>query len=339
MRMMHDSALLVANFFVPHGHCYLWKPSLVGLHVVSDALITLAYFLIPLELIYIVKKRKDIPFDWIFMLFGSFIVFCGLTHLVEIWTLWHAVYWFFGGLKGATAFISLCTAWVLLQLIPNILTIPSPDDLKAVNATLTQEVKEREDAENRLNQLNLELEQRVQQKTADLAKNNQELQQSQEQAHRKAQELEITLKKLQNTQTQLIQSEKMSSLGQMVAGIAHEINNPVNFISGNLPVIREYCDDLIKGVKLYQKYYPQPVQEIQTIEQKLDLSSALWPQPGRHLERRLHARRRSDGAHARPISARGSLGAASLFQRRLVLLQMSACLRRPDDRTDGQPPR
>ena len=71
MQMVHG---MFSNYFIPHGHCYLWKPGLVSLHVLSDALIAVAYFLIPLTLIYIVKKRKDVPFDWVFMLFGSFII-------------------------------------------------------------------------------------------------------------------------------------------------------------------------------------------------------------------------------------------------------------------------
>lgn len=84
-------------------------------------------------------------------------------------------------------------------------------------------------------------------------------------------ELEATLQELRQTQVQLIQTEKMSSLGQLVAGIAHEINNPVNFIHGNLPYARQYTQDLLKLVQLYQKYYPSPVPEIQATLQVLDL--------------------------------------------------------------------
>ena len=83
----------------------------------------------------------------------------------------------------------------------------------------------------------------------------------------KTQELEQTVSKLQQAQIQLVHSEKMSSLGQMVAGIAHEINNPVSFIFGNLTYAKEYLDDLFSVIKLYQKYYPQPHPEI---EEKLE---------------------------------------------------------------------
>lgn len=77
-------------------------------------------------------------------------------------------------------------------------------------------------------------------------------------AQAQTQQLEETLRELQRTQTQLIQSEKMSSLGQLVAGVAHEINNPVNFIYGNLSYTSEYTQNLLKMLQLYQKEYPQP---------------------------------------------------------------------------------
>jgi two-component system NtrC family sensor kinase len=86
-----------------------------------------------------------------------------------------------------------------------------------------------------------------------------------------AQQLRLTLKNLQEAQLQLIQSEKMSSLGQLVAGVAHEINNPVNFIHGNLMHVQTYAEDLLKIVELYQKYYPNPVSEIQAEAEAIDL--------------------------------------------------------------------
>ncbi|MEB3219923.1 MAG: PAS domain S-box protein [Nostocales cyanobacterium 94392] len=91
------------------------------------------------------------------------------------------------------------------------------------------------------------------------------------QAEQKAIELEKILQKLQQTQAQLIQTEKMSSLGQMVGGIAHEINNPVNFIHANLSFIYGYSQDLLKIVELYQQHYPNPVKEVQEEIKNIEL--------------------------------------------------------------------
>ena len=97
------------------------------------------------------------------------------------------------------------------------------------------------------------------------------LRQSEAQLRNKAQQLELALSKLQQTQTQLIQNEKMSSLGQLVAGVAHEINNPVNFVCGNLIPASQYADDLLNLLRLYAKYYPQPVPEVQQEAEAIDL--------------------------------------------------------------------
>jgi len=92
-----------------------------------------------------------------------------------------------------------------------------------------------------------------------------------QQTRQQAAELAQTLQDLQQAQTQLIQSEKMSSLGQLVAGIAHEINNPVNFIYGNLVHVNQYAEDLLELLHLYQEHYPDPGAEFQDIAAEIDL--------------------------------------------------------------------
>ncbi len=96
------------------------------------------------------------------------------------------------------------------------------------------------------------------------------LQISEQREREKAQQLNQTLEKLKGAQTQLIQAEKMSGIGQMVAGVAHEINNPISFIYGNINPAARYADDLVKTIQLYQRYYPKPFPEIAEILEEID---------------------------------------------------------------------
>ncbi|NJS11769.1 MAG: PAS domain S-box protein [Microcoleus sp. CSU_2_2] len=141
--------LLFTGNYIPHGHCYLWQRELVTIHVASDFVIALAYYSIPLSLIYVVFQRKDLPFRNIFWLFGAFILSCGTTHLMEIWTLWHPVYWISGSLKVITAAISAYTAFALIPLIPQALVSASPTQLGMINQILQTEIAERRESDAR----------------------------------------------------------------------------------------------------------------------------------------------------------------------------------------------
>jgi PAS domain S-box-containing protein len=110
--------------FLPHAVCYLWDTSLLALHAVSDALIGIAYVAISATLAYLVyRARRDVPFHWVFLAFGLFIVACGMTHFMELWTLWSARYWLAGTLKALTALASVATALVLPPLVPRALAL------------------------------------------------------------------------------------------------------------------------------------------------------------------------------------------------------------------------
>ena len=137
------TSLLSTGSFIPHGHCFLWKPPLVWLHVVSDSVIALAYYSIPITLFHFVQRRRDLPFNWVFILFAAFITACGTSHLMSVWTLWHPTYWLSGGIKAVTAIVSLSTAIALFPLIPKALAIPSWTELETANWLLQQEVAER----------------------------------------------------------------------------------------------------------------------------------------------------------------------------------------------------
>ena len=136
--------LLAIDSFMPHGMCYLWKPWLVGLHIVSNGIIAQSYFSIPITLLYILRKRSDIPFNGIFLLFAAFILFCGTGHAFDIWTLWHPNYWLSGWIRLLTALVSLATAIALAVKIPQILTLPSPTQVNEINRKLKEKIAELE---------------------------------------------------------------------------------------------------------------------------------------------------------------------------------------------------
>ncbi|MEH1788550.1 ATP-binding protein [Nostoc sp.] len=163
--------------FIPHGHCYLWQTNLVWLHILSDSFIALAYYSIPATLFYFVRKRQDLPFDWIFLLFSAFIVACGTTHLIEIWTLWHPIYWVSGFVKAVTATISFITAINLVYLVPQALAFPSPAQLEQANQELQTQIAERLRVEKELRKYQNHLEEMVAVRTNEITKTNEQLQQ------------------------------------------------------------------------------------------------------------------------------------------------------------------
>jgi PAS domain S-box-containing protein len=140
---------LQSSGFMPHGFCYQWNPWILGLHVVSDFLIAVSYYCIPLMLIYFVRRRRDLPFNGMFVMFGVFILSCGTTHLLEVWTVWHPDYLLSGLVKSITAVVSVATAILLAPLLPLALTLPSPALLQQTNALLEKEVADHKDTERR----------------------------------------------------------------------------------------------------------------------------------------------------------------------------------------------
>lgn len=142
--------LFFSRSYIPHGHCYLWQSELVWLNVLSDGAIALAYYSIPLLLLYFVRNRRNIPFKGVFILFSLFILSCGTTHLMAIWTLWHPAYWLAGFIKAMTALVSGYTAIAMILIIPKALAIPSPGELEIANQTLQKEILERKQAEANL---------------------------------------------------------------------------------------------------------------------------------------------------------------------------------------------
>ena len=148
--MSYLSEIFNENGLTPHGFCLLWQPGLIWLHVASDTITGLSYYAIPLALGYFVWKRPDIDFGWMFWMFAGFILACGTTHFFDVWTLWHPDYGIQGGVKAITAAISLTTAAMLWPLVPRLLLLPSRSQLRQVNEELSNQIRERNGALERL---------------------------------------------------------------------------------------------------------------------------------------------------------------------------------------------
>ncbi len=162
--------------FEPHGYCFLWTRPLLWLYVISDSLITLSYYSIPIALVYFVRKRRDLAFNWMFLMFAAFIIACGTTHLMALWTIWNPVYWLDGAVKAITAIASVITAVALWLLMPKALALPSPAQLEAANSALQGEIIERNQAQEALRRAHEELEIRVHERTKELTRITEALQ-------------------------------------------------------------------------------------------------------------------------------------------------------------------
>ncbi len=161
--------------FMPHGHCFLWEPQILWLHVISDADIAAAYFSIPFALIYFIRKRRDIPFPLVFWLFGAFIVLCGTTHLMSILTIWKPDYALEGVIKAATAIVSITTFFYIARMMPQALSLASPTTLATLNEELQENITQRDKAERELKNAYRQMESNIQERTAELTYKNQML--------------------------------------------------------------------------------------------------------------------------------------------------------------------
>jgi signal transduction histidine kinase/ActR/RegA family two-component response regulator len=150
--------------FMPHGHCYLWRPDVLWLHVGSDTLIALSYYAIPVALAYFVRRRRAVlPYWWVPALFAMFIFLCGTTHVMNIWTVWNPDYVADGLVKLATGLTSAATAVLVFAVLPQALALRTPIELQrevdgqtaellAVNARLRLALEQLAEADQRKNQ-------------------------------------------------------------------------------------------------------------------------------------------------------------------------------------------
>jgi signal transduction histidine kinase/ActR/RegA family two-component response regulator len=273
--------LFSSSGFMPHGMCYLWRSDILALHVLADSLITLAYFSIPPTLLYFVRRRQDLQFNWVFVCFAIFIIACGTTHLMEIVTIWRPMYWLSGLIKAITALASVPTAVMLVRLVPEALRWPSPAALQRANSSLELEIAERKRAEAEVRRINDVLEIRVAERTR---------------------ELETAYENLRETQQASMQQERLRSLGRMASGIAHDINNaltPATLYTqslldhdkslgtearNDLTVVLQAIDDVAQTVSRIKEFYRgrdanavhAPIDIRQVLEQVVELTRARW---------------------------------------------------------------
>jgi signal transduction histidine kinase len=143
---------LIETGMPPHGYCLLWQPDLLLLHVISDALIGLAYFSIPVALGVLLVRKRNLEFNWVIWLFAAFILACGTTHFLSILVLWVPAYGLEGVVKALTALISVITAILIWPLLPKLLALPMPSELQRLNDQLRAEADERARVEGQLRQ-------------------------------------------------------------------------------------------------------------------------------------------------------------------------------------------
>jgi signal transduction histidine kinase len=128
-----------------------------------------AYVSIPFSLIQLVRKRKDLDFNWMFVMFGAFILACGATHFMNVWNIWHSAYRCDGVVKAITALASIPTAILMYRLVPKAVALPSAEELR-------DEIETRRRVEAEVRSLNADLERRVEERTALLQRSNAALQ-------------------------------------------------------------------------------------------------------------------------------------------------------------------
>ncbi len=224
------------KLYQPREFCMLYEPGVIWLHVAADTLIALAYYSIPIALIYFVRRRTDLTFSWMYVCFAVFILACGTTHVMNIIAIWYAAYRLDGVVKLFTAAFSIATAIALWPLIPKALALPSPDALRRANGDLAREVEVRRAAEDSLRSMHAELERRVEERTVELRLANEKLTAEAAARGTVEQERERLLERERQARADAELANR--SKDDFLATLSHELRTPLSAITGWVYVLQ-----------------------------------------------------------------------------------------------------
>lgn len=210
-------------------------PALMMVMAIANGLIAISYASIPVFLVVFVMKRRDVPFSWVAVLFGAFILACGTTHFVHVIGIWREVDWWQAAVDSLCAAVSLASAVVLWPLLPKLLAIPSPAQLRSVNRELEREKSTLEHTQAELRRANAEVEQRVAERTAELARTNLSLQAEIAERKRAEQERETLLGDIERINAEL---------ERLIYVASHDLRSPLVNLQGFGQRLEKSCDEL-----------------------------------------------------------------------------------------------